>query len=235
MARTTNSHKPHLNYSVLETLAKLHSCQLQASEWSQRRWPQRKASSTEAARKKKCSGFVRWQWDWKSARPVRTRNKHSEICFSLAFESSCRPTGNCLSKSKGVCCWDCGRQATMRGARQPHVAVSRPIQMQFISPPSNSRVNFTCAKMCLPSDRFLVKSPEEWHKYVPSCHENAAEQPLCRLLRRQLPHSCTFLYLHILWQCDHQPTSAQHLIADTTDRRTRLRLSFVLVDAFGIN
>ena len=185
--------------------------------------------------REKCSGFVRWQWDWKSARPVRTRNKHSEICFSLAFESSCRPTGNCLSKSKGVCCWDCGRQATMRGARQPHVAVSRPIQMQFISPPSNSRVNFTCAKMCLPSDRFLVKSPEEWHKYVPSCHENAAEQPLCRLRRRQLPHSCTFLYLHILWQCDHQPTSAQHLIADTTDRRTRLRLSFVLVDAFGIN
>ena len=92
--------------------------------------------------KKKCSGFVRWQRDWKSARPVRTRNKHSEIYFSLAFESSCRPTGNCLSKSKGVCCWDCGRQATMRGARQPHVAVSRPIQTQFISPPSNSRVKF---------------------------------------------------------------------------------------------
>ena len=32
----------------------------------------------------------------------------------------------------------------------------------------------TCAKMCLPSDRFLVKLPEKRHKYVTSCHENAA-------------------------------------------------------------
>ena len=51
----------------------------------------------------------------------------------------------------------------------------------------------------------------KWHKYVTSCHENAAGQPLCRLRRRQQPHS-KFLYLHILWQCGHQ-----HLMADTTD------------------
>ena len=128
-------------------------------------------------------------------------NTVKSVSLSL---SSVAVVGNCLSKSKGVCCWDCGRQATMRGARQPHVAASRPIQMQFISPHSNSRVNFTCAKMCLPSDRFLVKSPEKWHKDVTSCHENAAGQPLCRLRRRQQPHSCKFLYLHILWQCGHQ-------------------------------
>ena len=34
---------------------------------------------------------------------------------------------DCLSKA--VYLWDCARQATMRGARQPHVATSRPIQM----------------------------------------------------------------------------------------------------------
>ena len=81
------------------------------------------------------------------------------------------------------------------------------------------RVNFTCAKMCLPSGRFLVKSPEKWHKCVTSCHENAAGQPLCRLRRRQQPQGCKFLYLHILWRCGHQRVHSTWL-ADTTDIKT---------------
>ena len=91
----------------------------------------------------------------------------------------------------------------------------------------------------LPSDRFLVKSPEKWHKYVTSCHENAAGQPLCRLRRDNSRTAANFCTYTSCGSAATAPDSRHHRYKDPfhgpREPKKRTRLSFVLVDAFGIN